>query len=91
MNKISVKSKNKSAKIYQYEAIFEPDLEVGGYTVTIPALPGCISEGDTYEEALQNIKEAAELYLETLEEENRKLVFQNKNKGVISVLVNVKL
>jgi len=43
--------------------VFEPSDE-GGYTVYVPALPGCISEGDTYEEAMTNIKEAIELYLE---------------------------
>ena len=36
----------------------------GGFTVYVPSLPGCISEGDTKEEALKNIKEAIELYLE---------------------------
>lgn len=36
----------------------------GGYTVYAPSLPGCISQGDTKEEALKNIKEAIELYLE---------------------------
>ena len=46
-------------QVYQYTAVFEADTEVGGYTVTIPALPGCNSEGDTFEEALANIKEAA--------------------------------
>ena len=40
----------------------------GGYTVFVPALPGCISEGDTLEEARQNIREAIELYLEPIEE-----------------------
>jgi len=43
--------------------------EEGGYTVYVPALPGCISEGDTLEEALANIREAIALYLEPLEEE----------------------
>ncbi|WP_135257444.1 type II toxin-antitoxin system HicB family antitoxin [Thermus caldilimi] len=42
--------------------------EEGGYTVYVPALPGCISEGDTLEEALANIREAIALYLEPLEE-----------------------
>ena len=37
----------------------------GGFTVDVPSLPGCISEGDTIEEALRNIKEAIELYHET--------------------------
>ncbi len=37
----------------------------GGYTVHVPSLPGCISEGDTKQEALSNIKEAIELYLDS--------------------------
>lgn len=60
-------AKKKVAKVFQYTAVFEPE-EVGGYSVTIPALPGCISQGETFEEALTNIKEAAELYLEDLKE-----------------------
>ncbi len=43
--------------------------EEGGYTVFVPALPGCISEGDTKEEAIKNIKEAIELYLEPVEDD----------------------
>ena len=41
----------------------------GGYTVYVPALPGCISEGASVEEALENIKEAIELYLEPVEDD----------------------
>ncbi|MFC1959734.1 type II toxin-antitoxin system HicB family antitoxin [Chloroflexota bacterium] len=40
--------------------------EEGGFTVECPLLSGCISEGDTYEEALANIKEAISLYLEDM-------------------------
>ena len=39
----------------------EPD---GGYVATVPSLPGCVSQGDSREEALVNIREAAELYIE---------------------------
>jgi predicted RNase H-like HicB family nuclease len=39
--------------------------EEGGYTVYVPSLPGCISQGNTREEAITNIKEAIELYLES--------------------------
>lgn len=39
--------------------------EEGGFTVYAPSLPGCVSEGETVKEALQNIKEAIELYLDT--------------------------
>ena len=59
------KSTSKVVKRY-YKVIFEPQ-EEGGYTVTVPSLPGCISEGDTYEEALSHIKEAIALYLESLQ------------------------
>jgi predicted RNase H-like HicB family nuclease len=45
------------------QVVLEPSDE-GGYTVYVPALPGCISEGENVDEALKNIKEAIELYLE---------------------------
>ena len=51
-----------------YRVILETN-ESGGYTVTVPLLPGCISEGDTKKEALANIKEAIELYIESLQED----------------------
>jgi predicted RNase H-like HicB family nuclease len=43
--------------------------EEGGYTVYVPGLPGCISEGDTKEEALANIRKAIELYMEPVEDD----------------------
>ena len=48
------------------QVILIPDMEAGGFTVTAPSLPGCISEGDTEGEALANIKEAIELYIEDM-------------------------
>ena len=48
------------------KVVLEPS-EEGGYTVYVPSLPGCVSEGDTEEEALVNSKEAIELYLESLQ------------------------
>lgn len=41
----------------------------GGYTVYVPTLPGCLSEGDGKEDAIQNIREAIELYLEPVEDD----------------------
>ena len=54
----------KKVRIFQYNAVFSEEKE-GGYSVLVPSLPGCISEGDTFEEAVINIKEAIELYLES--------------------------
>lgn len=50
------------------KVILEPS-EEGGYTALAPSLPGCISEGDTREEALKNIREAIYLYLEDVEDD----------------------
>lgn len=47
--------------------VFEPSDE-GGYTVFVPALPGCISEGETLEEARSNIREAIALWLEDVDD-----------------------
>ncbi len=57
--------------------------EDGGYTVTIPALPGCISEGETRDEALKNILEAVELYLETVDDD------KNFNESTESVEITL--
>lgn len=46
-----------------YNAVFQEE-ESGGYSVSVPSLPGCFSQGDNFEEAVVNIREAIELYLE---------------------------
>ena len=56
-------------KIFNYTVLFEKE-EDGGYHVYCPALKGCHSQGDSYEEALVNIQEALLLYLESLEAHN---------------------
>ena len=47
----------------RYTVILEKD-DDGGYVAIVPALPGCVSQGDTREEVIENIREAAELYIE---------------------------
>jgi predicted RNase H-like HicB family nuclease len=42
--------------------------EDGGYTITVPVLPGCITQGDTWEEAVANAQEAISGYIDTLKE-----------------------
>ena len=51
----------------RYRIVLEPQ-EEGGYTVYVPALPGCLSQGETPEEAMDNIKEAIIVYRESLRE-----------------------
>jgi predicted RNase H-like HicB family nuclease len=51
------------------KVILEPSDE-GGYTVYVPSLPGCISEGESVEESLKNIREAILLYLEPVDDSN---------------------
>lgn len=48
--------------------VLQPSDE-GGFTAYVPSLPGCISEGDTRDEALANIREAIDLYLEPVEDD----------------------
>jgi antitoxin HicB len=50
----------------KYTVILTPDAEDGGFVAECPVIPGCVSEGDTVEETLANIKEAIEACLETL-------------------------
>jgi predicted RNase H-like HicB family nuclease len=51
----------------RFKVVLEPQAE-GGYTVYVPSLPGCVSQGETIQEAMANIKEAIELYLESFKE-----------------------
>ena len=54
-------------KVLEYNAIFQKEKE-GGFSVWVPALPGCASQGENFEEAMENIKEAISLYLEETKE-----------------------
>ena len=62
------RQKTVTAGTYTYTVLFEP-AEEGGYTVTVPILPGCITEGDTFEEAEARAKDAILCYLAGLQED----------------------
>jgi predicted RNase H-like HicB family nuclease len=53
----------------KFKVLIREDQEDGGYNVSCPALPGCHSQGETIEEAVSNIKEAIECYLESLQKD----------------------
>ena len=61
--------------------VLEPQ-EEGGFTAYVPSLPGCISQGETKEEATKNIKEAIELYLEA---DTNELVEFTGEKIIVSI------
>ena len=56
--------------MYEFDVVILAD-ETGGYVAFVPALPGCHTQGETLEELMENVKEAIELYLETLTDEER--------------------
>lgn len=66
-----------------YKVIIEPDTESGGYVAYCPTLRGCVSEGETIEEALMNIKKAMKGYLLVLDEE----LAQKKDAKIYEVAI----
>jgi predicted RNase H-like HicB family nuclease len=68
-------------------AIIEKDKY--GYFAYIPEVEGCIAQGDTYEETLNNIKEALELYLESLSGEEKKELLRRKIISVAPLEIEV--
>lgn len=75
-------------KIYKFTVIFEQEKgEKGVYNVSVPALPGCFSFGESLTEARYNIREAIELYLSTILDEDKSIPKDKKiktPKGVIA-------
>jgi len=58
-------------KVYDCQVLLAPDEETGGYVVSCPALPGCYTQGDTVDKALENVKEAILLCLEDMQAQNQ--------------------
>ncbi|KCZ70735.1 hypothetical protein ANME2D_02759 [Candidatus Methanoperedens nitroreducens] len=70
----------------RFKVVLEKDEEVGGYVVSCPSLPGCFSQGETVEEALENIKEAIQACLESLAEDEIKSYLTKPSTQVIDVV-----
>ncbi len=70
----------------RFKVVLEQDEEVGGYVVSCPSLPGCYSQGDTIEEALENIKEAIQACLESLAEDEIKPYLTKPSTQIIEVV-----
>lgn len=86
MVKLVYMSKRISKEVLKYTAIFEPAQE-GGYVVSVPALPGCLSEGDTFEEAVRMIKDAMKGYLAVLKKEGLDIPKEDEDVVVTKVSI----
>ena len=64
-------------KTLNYRILLRQEVE-GGYTVIVPSLPGCVTFGDTIEEAIEMAKEAIELYIESLREHGEEIPTEDK-------------
>ena len=71
----------KERKKLEYPAIFEPAVE-GGYNVSFPAFPGCVTFGKNFEEAKEKAQEVLELWLEELAEDGKK-IFAIRSRPII--------
>jgi predicted RNase H-like HicB family nuclease len=68
----------------EFDVIIMED-ETGGYIAFVPALPGCHTQGENLQELMENVKEAMELYLETLTEEEKRELLKQKVVGIQKV------
>ncbi len=69
-----------------FKVVLEEDEEVGGYIVSCPGLPGCFSQGETADEALENIKEAIQACLESLAEDEIQSYITKPSSRVVDVV-----
>lgn len=76
---------NRTKQIYNYTVLLEKEVN-GGYHAFCPILKGCHSQGDTFEEAIDNIKEAIELYLESLIADNKPIPKEDLIVKPLSIL-----
>lgn len=74
-------------KVLRYNAVFEP-CEEGGFTVIVPKLPGLVTEGDSFEEALKNVKDAIRGYVTLLQEDKEDIPDPDEKTFTTSVDVN---
>ena len=72
---------------HTFTIVLDPDPEEGGYAVSVPALPGCITQGDTVDECIANAKEAIQLYLEDLLASGEPIPIEQESPNLLAVTV----
>lgn len=79
---------HKQSKVLKYKVIFEP-AEEGGYVVTVPALPGCVTQGDSFEEAKKMAKDAIKGYIAVLKKDKEPIPVESEESIETQILVPV--
>ena len=75
-------------KEYHYTIILHPEPEEGGYSVTVPALPGCFAQGDTLEEAVAMARESIAVHIEGLIEDGEPIPTEDAPLGMLTINVD---
>ncbi len=70
-------------RIYEFDVIILEESD--GYVAIVPSLPGCHTQGDTIEDVLKNVREAIDLYLETLSDEEKEELLLQRVVGIQKV------
>jgi len=83
-------SKNLKQKVFNYVAVFDP-AEEGGFNVSFPELPGCVTFGRTFEEAQDKAAEVLELWLQELSARNEKPPLKKKRPVIGEVEVAIRV
>lgn len=73
-----------------YSIVLIPEPEEGGYSVEVPALPGCVTQGETVEECLAMARDAIELFVESLIDAGEPVPVEAERPQVITLNVSVK-
>ncbi|TAK36865.1 MAG: type II toxin-antitoxin system HicB family antitoxin [Chloroflexota bacterium] len=71
----------------RYTVILYPEPEEGGYSVVVPALPGCVTQGETVSECIANAQEAIAVYVETLEARGEPIPEEEDHPQAITIEV----
>lgn len=74
----------------KFKIVLEKDVD-GGFIATVPSLPGCISQGETEQEALKNIKEAISLHISSLAADGEPIKQKTPGKKIKESVVSVSL
>lgn len=72
-----------------FTVVLEPDPEEGGFTVLVPALPGCVTQGETREQCLERAREAITGYLEVLAKDGKPIPPGDVNVEIASVEIEL--